>query len=113
LTGMVGDNLIQLGPGRVSAAQLAFHVFLAHPLDDRLPADAPHIDVDESDITGGASSEGCILTALLATLVGDDPGDLLTTGVKDALYTLVDRGENHISREDEFVSLPERRSGRK
>lgn len=102
MAGMLGDNLIQLGPGRVSAAQFGFHVFLTHPLYDRLPTDAPHIDVHEGDITGGASSKGCGLTTLLATpggflsvsgaprsrsvnvLVSDNPGDLLTASVDDA-----------------------------
>ena len=127
---MIGDNLIQPGPGRVSTAQLAFHVFPAHPLDDRLPTDAPHIDVNEGDITGGTSSEGCVLTTLFAVprkflsvseaprsrsvnvLVGDNPGDLLTASVHNTPDTLLDSGEYHISREDQFVSRPERRSGR-
>jgi hypothetical protein len=64
---MIGDNLIQLGPGRVSTAQLALHVFPTHPLDDRLPTDPPHIDVHEGDITGGTSSKGCVLATLLTT----------------------------------------------
>jgi len=127
---MVGHNLIQFGPGGVSTAQVAFHVLLAEPLDDRLPTNAPHIHVYECDITSGASSKGCVLTTLLTTpgrflsvneaprsrltniLVGDNPGDLLATGVKKTLYTLIDSGENYIGREDELVSLPERRSGR-
>ena len=131
MTGMAGDNLIQPGPGRVSAAQLAFHIFPTQPLDNRLPTDAPHIDVHEGDIAGGASSKGCIVTALLAipgrflsvseaqrsrsvnVLVGDNPSDLLTTSVNKALDTLLDSGEHYVGREDEFVFRPERRSGRK
>ena len=45
-------------------------------------------------------------------LVGDDPSDLVATGINDALYALFDGRENDISREDEFVSRPECRSGR-
>jgi hypothetical protein len=107
---MIGDNLIQLGPGRVSTAQLAPRVFLTYPPDDRLPTDPPHIDVHEGDITGGSSSKGCVLTTLLATpasifpsarhprsrlvnlLVGDEPGDLLTTGVNNTHDTLLNSG---------------------
>jgi len=128
---MVGDDLIQLGPGGVSTAQVAFHVLFAEPLDNRLPTNTPHIHVYECDITSGASSKGCVLTTLLTTpgrflsfseaprsrlanvLVGDNPGDLLATGIKDTLYTLIDSGENYIGGEDELVSLPECRSGRK
>lgn len=130
-TGVFGDNLIQLGSGGISTAQLGFHVLLAGPLDDRPPTDTPHIDVYESDITSGASSKGCILTTLFATsrrflsvseasrsrsvnvLVGDNPGDFLTTRIKGAPNTLLDGGENYIGREDEFISLPECGSGRK
>lgn len=64
--GMVGDDLIQPGPGRVSAAQLTFHVLLADPLDDRPPTDTPQIDVYEGDVTSGASGEGCGLPAVFA-----------------------------------------------
>ena len=128
---MIGDNPTQLGPGRISTAQLAFHVFLTHPLDDRLPTNSPHIDVHEGHITGSASSKGGVLTTLLAVpgrflsvsealrsgsvnvLMGDHPGDLLATGVNHTLNTLLDSGDYHVSRKDEFISLPERRSGRK
>ena len=128
---MIGDNLIQPGPGRVSTAQLAPRIFLTRPLDDRLPTDAPHIYVHEGNVMGGTSSEGCVLTTLLAmpgrfisvsesprsrsvnVLVGDNPGNLLTTCVNHTFDTFLDSGEYYVSREDEFVSLPERRSGRK
>ena len=131
MSGVVGEDLIQLGPSRVSAAQLAFHVLLSDPPDDRPPTNAPHIDVYEGDITSGSSSKGCVLTTLFAmprrissvsstprswpvnVLVGDDPSDLLATGVNDAPYTLVDSGENYIGREDEFISRPKGRSRRK
>lgn len=131
LTGMVGSDLIQPGPGGVSAAKLAFHVLLAGPLDDRPPTNTPHIDVHESDVTSSTSSEGCGLTTLFTTprsfslsvsntwrsksvnvLVGDDPGDLFTAGIDDTLYALFEGGENHVGREDEFVSFPECGSGR-
>jgi len=67
LGGMVGDDLIQLGPVGISAAQVAFNVLLACPLDDGPPTDTPHIDVHEGDVTSGTSSKGCVLTALFPT----------------------------------------------
>jgi len=91
---MIGDDLIQLGPIGVSTAQLGFHVLLADSLDDGPPANTPHIDVHEGDITSGTGSKGSIVTALFATLVGNDPGDFFTPGIKDAPYTLLDRGED-------------------
>jgi len=106
LAGVASNDLIQLGPGRVSTAQLAFRVFLAYPSNDRPPADAPHIDVHESNITSGPCSEGCVLTTLLTTLVGDNPGYLLPTTVNNTFDTLFKGGEDYVGREDEFVPLP-------
>lgn len=131
LAGMVGDDVIQLGPVGVSTAQLGFHILLGDPPDDGLPADTLHIDVYEGDITCGPGTKGCVLATLLAmpgrcstvsnrpgsrsldVLVGDHPGDLFTTGVSDAHYALFDCGENHIGREDYLVPFPERGPGRK
>lgn len=130
LTGVARDDLIQLGPGRVSTAQLAFRVFLSRPSNDRLPANTPHIYVHESNVANGAGSKGCVLAALLTApggflsvnealrsrslnvLVGDNPGDLLRTAVKNAFDTLFKGGEDHLGREDDSVPLPERRSRR-
>ena len=64
LGGVLGDDLIQLGPVGVSAAEVAFDVLLAHPLDDGPPTDTPHVDVYEGDVASGASSKGCVLAAL-------------------------------------------------
>ena len=132
LTGVVSDDLVQLGPGRVSTTQLASRVFLTQPSNDRLPADAPHIDVHESNITSGTGSEGCVLTAFFTTperfrevsealvrsrssnvLMGDNPGDLLPTTVNNTFDTLFEGGEDYIGREDDLVPLPECRSRRK
>ena len=130
MAGVVGDDLIQLGPVGVSTAQVAFDVLLAEPLDDGPPSDPPHIDIHEGDVTGGTSSKGCVLATLLPTpervssvgniprsgwgnvLVGDDSGDFFTAGLYDTLDTLLDSGEHHISRENELIPFPERRSGR-
>ena len=112
--GVVGDDLIQLGPVGIPAAQVGFNVLLAGPLDDGPPTDTPHIDVHEGDVTSGTSSKGCVLATFFPTprrvvsagniqrsewaniLVGDNPGDLLTASVNDALDTLLDGGENYI-----------------
>jgi len=110
LAGVASDDLIQLGPGRLSAAQLAFRVFLSQPPNDRLPADAPHIDVHESNVASGAGSKSRVLTTLFATLMGDNPGDLLPTTFNNAFDTLLKGGEDHIGREDDFIPRPERRS---
>lgn len=64
---MVGDDLVQSGPVGIPTAQLAFHILPAEPPDDRLPADALHIDVHEGDVTCGASSKSCVVTALFST----------------------------------------------
>jgi hypothetical protein len=128
---VVGNDLIQLGPVGVSTAQLGFHKLPAGPPDNRPPPNTPHIDVHKGDVAGGASSKGCVLTTLFTApggevfpvsdvprsgsvnlLVGNDPGDLFTTGVKYASYTLIDGGENYLSRENDLVSRPECRSGR-
>ena len=127
---MATNDLIQLRPGRVSTAQLALRVFLSQPSNDRLPADAPRIDVYESNIASSAGSEGCIMTTLLAAprrfrlvngrsrsrslnvLMGDNPGDLLRTAVKNTFDTLIKGGEDYLGGEDDSVPLPERRSMR-
>ena len=44
--------------------------------------------------------------------MGDNSGDLFTASLYDAFDALLDGGEDHISRENEFVPFPERRSGR-
>jgi len=113
LTGMVGDDVIQLGPSGISTAQLGSRVLPANPPDDRLPTDTLHIDIYEGNITSDAGSKGCVMTTLLATLVGDNLSDLITSGGNDAFYALFNRGENYVSREDYFVSFPEHGSGGK
>ena len=67
LGGMVGDDLIQLRPVGISAAQVAFDVLLSGPLHNCPPTDTPHIDVHEGDVASGASSKGCVLATLLPT----------------------------------------------
>jgi len=65
LGGVVGDNLIQLGPVGISTAQVGFNVLLAGPLHNGPPTNTPHIDVHEGDVTSGTSSKGCVLATLL------------------------------------------------
>jgi len=67
LGGVVGDDLIKLGPVGIPTAQVAFNVLLAGPLHNGPPTDAPHIDVHEGDVTSGTSSKGCVLAALFPT----------------------------------------------
>jgi len=110
---MVGDDLVQPGPVGVPTAQLAFHVLPTEPPDDRLPADAPQVDVHEGDVTCGAGSKSCVVAALFSTLVSDDPSDLSAAGVKEAHDTLFDGRKHDICRENDLVSLPQCRSGRK
>jgi len=64
LSGVVGDDLIQLGPIGVSTAQVAFNVLLADPLDDGPPTNTPHVDVHEGNVTSGTGSKGCVLATL-------------------------------------------------
>ena len=66
LTGMLGNNVVQLRPIGIPTAQLAFRILFSNPPDDRLPAKTPHVNVHEGDITNGTSSKGCVLAALFA-----------------------------------------------
>lgn len=106
LTSVFGDNLVQPGPVGIPAGQFSFRILFTDPPYDSLPCETSGIDVHEGNITNGACSEGRVLTTLFTTpggngrvseisrsrslsvLVGDNPGDLLTAHVEEAVYAL-------------------------
>lgn len=48
----------------------------------------------------------------MSVLMGDNPGNLLATGVEDTGHTLFYGRQHYLCRENELVPLPQRRFGR-